>query len=553
MRGADLLVNTLSAAGVERLFTLSGNQIMPIFDACVDADIDLVHTRHEAAAIHMADAWGRLTGDPGVAAVTAGPGMANTLSALYVALMSESPLVVISGHAPVGQIGRGAFQEMAQSEMARHVAKASWTSQDALQLGEDIARAFRIARSGRPGPVHIAVPFDLQESSVDGAAVPPPDDFYADSNRITDADSQAVLDAVAEAKRPLILAGSAMMRGAARQLLSALAEAIHAPAVFMESPRGINDPSLGAFAEPLAEADLIVLIGKELDFTMQFGSAPAVSPECRFVQVDSEDGVLDRTKTVLGDPARLAIAVKADPVPATQGLVEMASRMEWPNSGWSDEVQDAVTYRPAEWRELESPPEGPLHAVEVSRVVQEFLDRDPQSVFIADGGEFGQWVQSCVSSPRRVINGPGGSIGTSIPFAIAASLAYPDSRVVTLLGDGTFGFHGMEIDTAVRHNIPFIALIGNDAAWNAEYQIQLREYGPERAIGCELFPSRYDQVAEALGGHGENVTKPAELAPALERALASGLPACVNVAVQRTPAPVVRRTAAQQAGAGPGH
>jgi acetolactate synthase-1/2/3 large subunit len=263
--------------------------------------------------------------------------------------------------------------------------------------------------------------------------------------------------------------------------------------------------------------------------------------------------VLDKTKAVLDDPKRLDIALNGDPTSAAQRLVEMAGRMQWPSSSWRDEVQDAVSYRPAEWRELESPPEGPLHAVEVSRVVQQFLDSDPHSVFISDGGEFGQWVQSCVSSPRRVINGPGGNIGTSIPFAMAASLAYPDSRVVTLLGDGTFGFHGMEIDTAVRHNIPFIAVVGNDAMWNAEYQIQLREYGPERALGCELLLSRYDQLAQALGGHGENVTKPAELAPALERSLASGLPACVNVAVQRTPAPVVRRTAAQQARAGAGH
>lgn len=551
LRGADLLVNTLSAAGVERLFTLSGNQIMPIFDACVDAEMDLVHTRHEAAAIHMADAWGRITGDPGVAVVTAGPGMANTLSALYVALMSESPMVALSGHAPLGQLGTGAFQEMPQSDMAAHVTKKSWTSQDASHLGEDIAEAFRIAKSGRPGPVHIALPFDVQEATVDRSITPHA--FGPDTNSATDKDSQAILDAVSGAISPMILAGSAMTRGSARESLFAMADLTHAPVVFMESPRGINDPSLGAFAEVLTKADLIVLMGKELDFTLQFGSAPNISPDCHFVQVDADNSVLDKTMTVLGDPKRLTIALNANPAETARRLVEMAEGMKWTDSGWQEEVKDAITYRPPEWLELESPPEGPLHVVELSRAVQRFLDADPKSVFIADGGEFGQWVQSCISSPRRVINGPGGNIGTSIPFAMAASLAYPGSRVITLLGDGTFGFHGMEIDTAVRHGIPFIALVGNDAMWNAEYQIQLREYGLERALGCELLLSRYDEVARALGGHGENVTKPIELASALDRSLASGLPACVNVAVQRTPAPVVRRTTQTQAGAVAGH
>ena len=164
-RGADLLVNALAAAGTKRLFALSGNQIMPVFDACIDSDIELVHVRHEAAAVHMADAWGRLTGEPGVALVTAGSGIANTLSALYVALMAESPCILLSGHAPGNLLGRGAFQEMAQADMAGHVTKASWTATKASGLGRDVTRAFRLARSGRPGPVHLSLPFDLLESA----------------------------------------------------------------------------------------------------------------------------------------------------------------------------------------------------------------------------------------------------------------------------------------------------------------------------------------------------------------------------------------------------
>ena len=162
-------------------------------------------------------------------------------------------------------------------------------------------------------------------------------------------------------------------------------------------------------------------------------------------------------------------------------------------------------------------------------------------MFICDGGEWGQWAQACITAPTRILNGPAGSIGTSIPFALAARLARPDARIVTVLGDGTAGFHIMEYDTAVRYDLPFVAALGNDAAWNAEYQIQLREYGDERLVGCELLPSRYDRVVEALGGHGENVESANDLTPALERAGASGLPALVNVNLARDAAPVVRR------------
>ena len=213
-----------------------------------------------------------------------------------------------------------------------------------------------------------------------------------------------------------------------------------------------------------------------------------------------------------------------------------------PESGWADEVNSAVSYRPASWSEMRAEQGDPLHSFEVAEAIQTYLDQDPSSVFICDGGEWGQWAQACITAPTRILNGPAGSIGTSIPFALAARLARPDARIVTVLGDGTVGFHVMEYDTAVRYDIPFIAVVGNDAAWNAEFQIQLREYGDERLVGCELLPSRYDRVAEALGGHGEHVDSASDLAPALQRAGASDLPALVNVNLARDAAPVVRRS-----------
>ncbi|MCX7199225.1 MAG: thiamine pyrophosphate-dependent enzyme, partial [Proteobacteria bacterium] len=184
---------------------------------------------------------------------------------------------------------------------------------------------------------------------------------------------------------------------------------------------------------------------------------------------------------------------------------------------------------------------GMLHPVEMCRSIQPLLDSHPDAVLVADGGEIGQWAQACLKAPNRVINGVAGSIGSSLPFALAARLALPEAPVVAVLGDGTFGFHPAEFDTAVREQAPFVSVVGNDQCWNAEHQIQLREYGRERAVGCELLPTRYDQVAAAFGGHGEHVTSGADLPGALERAVASGRAACVNVMIERLPAPVFSR------------
>jgi acetolactate synthase-1/2/3 large subunit len=545
MRGADLLVKTLVTAGVRRLFTLSGNQIMAVFDACIDTDIKLIHVRHEAAAVHMADAWGRLTGTAGVALVTAGPGFANTLSALYVATMAESPLLVLSGHAPLSQLGRGAFQDMAQAEMAAPVTKASWTVSEAAQLGDDIVRAYRLAHSGRPGPVHVSLPVDVLEAQVEPATFQlPPDDHLRSETTPWQAEEVAyVLDTLAKTQKPLILAGPALARGEGAALSAALAASIRVPVIGMESPRGINDPSLGAFAEVLGQADMLVLLGKRLDFMVQGGKPPAVSPACRFIHIDPEPQALNHTRHLLDVPSRLVTAMHSDALVVAQQMVQQAGGRHVASAAWYDEVQAALTYRPSAWGTMRSAPGDPLHAVEVCRAVQDFLSQDEDAIYISDGGEFGQWAQACLATRHRLINGPSGAIGSAIPFALAAREAFPTVRIVTMLGDGTCGFHAAEFDTATRYRLPFIAVVGNDATWNAEYQIQLRNYGPGRLIGCELLPTPYDNVVQALGGHGESVSLLSELAPALDRAYTAGVPACINVSLARHAAPMIRRRA----------
>lgn len=546
LRGADILARTLAQAGLRHIFSLSGNHIMPVYDAAIEAKLAITHVRYEGAAVHMADAWARLTGEPGIAMLTGGPGHANGVGALYTALASESPMVLLSGHAPLNELGSGSFQEMRQADIAAPLVKASWTAASAETLGADIAKACRIARSGRPGPVHLSLPFDVLEAKVaDGEKFfASAADFAPQENPPGAKTIAALQDLLKTAAKPLILLGPVMAHAPVAGLVKQLIAVTGVPALCMESPRGVNDPGLGAVAGVLAKADLVVLIGKQPDFTLRFGKAPALAATCRFAVIDPESEALQRAIKNLG-AARVALSAEADSVATVRALITAAQKHA--GMTWLNEVSDAVAFRPAAWRDINSG-DGPVHPVELGRAVQEALNASPGAVFVADGGEIGQWAQACIAAPTRIINGVGGSIGSGVPFAFAARMARAKAPVIAVMGDGAFGFHLMEFDTAVRDGVPMIVVVGNDSCWNAEHQIQLRTYGKERAHGCELREgTRYDLAVAALGGHGELVTRAAELEPALARAIASGKPACINVMIQRLAAPTVTTGAATAA------
>jgi acetolactate synthase-1/2/3 large subunit len=539
--GADALVQTLASAGVRRIFTLSGNHIMPVFDACFDAGMQLIHVRHEGAAVHMADAWARLTGEIGVALVTGGPGHANAVSALYTASMAESPVLLLSGHAPNSQLGMGAFQEMRQADVAAPLAKWAGTVGGADRMALETGKAIRIARSGRPGPVSLGLPTDALESAcaapsggADGAQ-----SFDAVPQALAPDTAASLMRRLQAAKRPLILTGPAAMMGPLAERARELESACGIPVIGMESPRGVGDPSLGAFAQVLAQADCILLLGKRLDFTLKFGKPPAIAPDCVFLQIDAEAEEFERTRRAAGP--RLLEWASADTASALDGLLQAGAAATGWHDAWTRDVRDAVSYRPEAWRTATSAVPGRMHPVQALAPVQKLLDSHPGSVFISDGGEIGQWAQACLNARTRIVNGVAGAIGAALPFALAARLARPDAPVVTVMGDGTFGFHTAEIDTAVRYKLPFVAVVGNDARWNAEYQIQLRDYGKDRLIGCELLPARYDAVTAAFGGFGKQVTDPAQVAPAIDEAYRSGLPACVNIMIEGLAAPNITR------------
>ena len=537
IRGADILVKALKQAGVSRVFSLSGNHIMPVYDALLGSGIEIIHTRHEAAAVHMADAWARLTGECGVALVTGGQGHSNAVAALPTALAGEVPVLLLSGHAPNGELGLGAFQELEQAKMAAPVCKKAFTAASPETLAQDVAAAIRLARSGRPGPVHLSLPTDVLDARVAPPTIRGPSAYAPAPMPLSPEAAASIAAAIARAERPVLIAPPALCTPSGREAIAALSAAAGLPVAPMESPRGLGDPSLGAFAQVLAEADLVVLLGKALDFTLRFGRAPGIAASARFVVVEPEEAVLARAVRSLGE--RVAVAAMAGAAEAAAALAPVLAPHG--NAAWSQRLAQAIAFRPAAWAALAGAPEGPIHPATLCHALRPFLDAGPDTVLVCDGGEIGQWAQAMLAAPARLINGVAGAIGPSIPFAMAARVARAQARILCVLGDGTFGFHMAEFDTAFRHGLPFVAVVGNDARWNAEHQIQLREYGANRAHGCELAPgTRYDLVAAALGAHGEFVTRAEEIAPAVERAFASGKPACVNVLIEGQPAPTVR-------------
>ena len=527
MRGADHLVQCLKQASVEHIFALSGNQILPVFDACLDAGINIIHTRHEAAAVYMAEAHAQLTGRVGVALVAAGTGLANAIGPLVTARASDTPVLLISGDAPRSDERRGAFQEIDQVAITASLTKLSLRLRDPGEVGQACARALRVAASARPGPVHLCLPADTATGTAELPASTIALDFRPEAADPSTDGVVSVTSRIGLAARPLIILGPSLSSTRAPEL-EGLAGALDAPVICMESPRGVNDPALGKFASLLRDADLIVTLGKQVDFSLRFG---AVGKPAHWIVVLPEARDLEQAAQNLGH--RLDIGLRCDPRALALALLASATgaerRREW----------RARAARITGLRAQSDPVRGAITPADVTAAVQARIDAATEPVLVCDGGEFGQWAQAGLRAPARIVNGPSGAIGGAICYAIAARAARPGSQVFALMGDGTAGFHLAEFETAAREGLPFVAVVGNDRRWNAEHQLQLRDFGPDRLIGCELTDARYDLAAAALGGHGEYVTAPDQLEGPLARAVASGKPALVNVEIVGLPAPGV--------------
>ncbi|MCX2863704.1 thiamine pyrophosphate-binding protein [Paucibacter sp. PLA-PC-4] len=531
MLGAALVAKALKRQGVSTIFSLSGNQIMPIYDACIDARIRIVHVRHEAAAVFMADAWAQVTGEIGVALLTAGPGVSNGIAPLFSARLSESPVLLLSGDSPLNEDGMGSFQEMDQVTMSRPLTKLSERVRVIEALAPAVDRAIATALAPRQGPVHLALPFDLltAESGLDElpAMIEP-----AAHSPLPSAALAEIAALLGSASKPLILVGPADCRAHRQTALKQCSDALQVPIIPMESPRGLRDPSLGAVAACIAEADVVVLLGKQIDFTLGFARS-AFAAGARVAVIDPEAQALDRATRLLGP--KLSVRCQADTAEALASLCATDRGHKPDRAGWSTQVAAARAERGLATPE----PSSAISSPALCQAVQTQIDASENTILVCDGGEFGQWAQAFCSAPIRLINGMSGAIGGGICYAIAAKIARPDAQVVLLMGDGTAGFHFTEFDTAVREGAAFTAIIGNDLRWNAEHVIQMRTYGADRLIGCSLSETaRYDRAAAALGGYGASVDRADQLVPALRAAMASGRPACLNVQIDGQPAPV---------------
>jgi acetolactate synthase-1/2/3 large subunit len=531
-RGADFVAEGLAKAGVTTVFTLSGNQIMPIFDAIIDVGIRLIHVRHEAAAVFMADAWSQLNDEIGVALIAAAPGFANGLAPLYSAACSESPVILISGDSPVAQDGMGAFQELDQVGITTPLTKLSRRSMSVETIQSDLYSLIKTALSGRPGPVHLALPQDLLEQVIDSSVITDTADYVPDRETPAETLIDFIKHQLEHAERPLILTGPALTESRTGDLHSRLSKSLSVPVISMESPRGLKDPSLGNLNAMLNEADVVLSLGKSIDFTLNFANASSFGSKCRVMVVDPETQMLERARRALGE--RLVLAETVNSKSLADALTTYQVGLSTQRQIWLDRVANAIALRGNDDDDLVS---YPIQPVTLCAAVQRAISSSEHPILICDGGEFGQWSQAYLSAPRRIINGISGAIGGGICYAIGAKISHPRSTVFVLMGDGTAGFHLSEFETAVRNKTPLVAVIGHDARWNAEVQLQLRKYGEDRLIACELDETRYDLAVQGLGGHGEYVTDPFDLDAALKRAIDSGLPACVNVQIEGLAAP----------------
>ncbi len=539
--GSHLICKALKLEGVSNVFGLAGDHILPLLDVMADQDFRIIDTRHEQAAVHMADGWSRLTEEPGVCMYTT-PGFANAIPGLTNALHTEAPVISIAGCADQHTLGRGGQQEIDQVHMAAPVTKGSFMVDDVRRIPEFIARAMRLAFSGRRGPVHLTIPIDIQEQSVaeDHVVLIQRDGYRPKAPQLTD--PELVRKAIAllhQAERPLLIAGTAAGYTLSGKSLQRFIETTRLPLVTEEQSRGLVgddhpyvfgyfERGLNRAAAKVREADVVMLLGRKQDFTIGFCRPPHVAATAKIIQIDPSPLEIGRNRGVdvgmIGDVASVL----------DQMTIEAANN-KWRDLPWLEELRAARAAQ-SEWAENLARAGMPMHGLFVHKTLKSILR--PDDCLIFDGGDFchfGRAYLPALKSKRWLNVSSLGMLGSSLPSALAAKVAYPNSRVFMLSGDGAFGFNAMEFDTAVRHKLNIVALIGNDSAWGIDRQIQLGLYG--RPVATDLLQTRYDQVVRGLGGYGEFVDQAQDLAPALERALSSGKPALLNVAVERAISP----------------
>jgi acetolactate synthase-1/2/3 large subunit len=528
VHGGRLVAQRLRAHGVDRLFTLSGGHLFSIYDGCREEGIELVDVRHESSAAFAAEGWAKVTRRPGVAALTAGPGVTNGMSALASAQQNGSPMLVLGGRAPAMRWGQGSLQEIDHVPFVRPLTKLAATPETTAEIPGLLDDALAAAVRPHSGPTFVDFPLDIvfMEAGEAGEPEPLPDPA---GGPVPDVARAAAL--LHGAERPVIMAGTNLYWGHGEDALLALAQELRIPVFLNGLARGCVPADHELFfsrarSNALQGADLALVVGVPMDFRLAFGQA--FGAETELVAVDRAEPLREHPRAcaaeLYGSVPGILDALRA----------EAAGRPAGQTDAWVDGLRAAEDERRAGERADFDDDRAPLHPMRLYRELGEVLDRD--AIVVGDGGDF-------VSFAGRVVNsyqpgcwldpGPFGCLGSGPGYALAAKLAHPDRQVVLLLGDGAFGFSAMEFDTLARHGIPVVGVMGNNGIWALEKHPMEFLYG--YSVAADLRPgTRYDQLVEALGCHGELVERPDQLRGALVRAFESGRPALVNVLTDPT-------------------
>ncbi len=537
--GGELCVKTLKVAQVKDIFVLHGGHLDPIFQACLDHDIRLIDTRHEAAAGHAADAYARQTGRISVAMATAGPGYTNILTAITQCYLDCSPVLFIIGGPPLRDAERWPLQGgIDQIAMAKPVTKWAMQATRTELIPHLINHAIHEATNGQPGPVLLEIPIDVLFDRIDPEIAPIPDSILPTAVPAPSTKTiQAVMDVLSKAKRPAIICGGGMLYAKAADELRSFVEHSGIPVFSNNKARGIlptSHPLCGnaltnimiADATGIGTPDLVITLGARFGMFTEPGMlGPGRIPpdDCTIIQVDKSSGEFDRIR-----PAH--IPVVADCKEFLIALIEHTSETRWPDwSEWSNAIHGLANWHKSAY-EVAIKKTKALHPYEAVRQIVSVLEDD--TIICADGGEASGWVEMVSESknPAQLMShGYLGCLGIGIPFAMGAQVANPDKRVVVITGDGSFGFNVQEFDTMVRHDLPVVTIVLNNKAWGMCVHGQQSMYGGNRLVVTSLADASYEKVAEGFGAYGEYVERAEDVGPAVTRALDSGLPACINI------------------------
>lgn len=520
---------------VDNVFTISGGHIENILDGLTEYNIRAIDVRHEQAAAMMAHAWSIYKNEPGVCLVTAGPGFTNALTGIANAYLDNAPLVVLSGRHPIRDDLTGALQELNQIDMVKPVTKWAATCYDIKRIPEYLSIAFRQAMMGRPGPVFLELPPDILFASVDEKAVKiPAKRIHKTSVHPPESELAEAARLINNAQKPLFIGGSGVGSSGCDDVLRRFIEKSGIPFALLNNGRGalpdshalcINDGGFNGVAVGLPQADVVIAAGIRFNWVMQ---STHLFPQAKVVRIDIDPHEIDRNRTS-------AVGLEGDCGDVLERLLPLIEQSD--HTGWLHKLKTAYKAFITTELALRTTPSHPIHPIRLVAQMMQFFGED--AYYVVDGGDTSYFGMVGFSSALRAgVQTPAGSLlgclGVGIPFALAAKLAHPDKPVALLNGDGSFGFNAMEFDTAVRHNIPIICVINNDAAWGMIKHSQEMSLGAARVTCSELGMRHYEKMVEGLGGYGELVTRDEEIIPALERAVASGKPACINVVTDPT-------------------